>query len=68
MKQAASVANTILMDSSVHDLHLTSGTLSNLQAAVVPGTGSTSWYFNINKLTEQCVSELLAITSDRCKV
>ncbi|KHJ98633.1 hypothetical protein OESDEN_01387, partial [Oesophagostomum dentatum] len=32
------------------------------------GTGSTSWYFNINKLTEQCVSELLRITSDRCEV
>ncbi|KAK6734796.1 hypothetical protein RB195_018154 [Necator americanus] len=36
--------------------------------AICTGTGSTSWYFNINKLTEQCVSELLAITSDRCKV
>ncbi|EPB79769.1 hypothetical protein ANCCEY_01143 [Ancylostoma ceylanicum] len=36
--------------------------------AMCTGTGSTSWYFNINKLTEQCVSELLRIVSDRCEV
>ncbi|VDK59453.1 unnamed protein product [Cylicostephanus goldi] len=36
--------------------------------AICTGTGSTSWYFNINKLTDQCVSELLRIASERCKV
>ncbi|XGW09122.1 hypothetical protein V3C99_011436 [Haemonchus contortus] len=36
--------------------------------AICTGTGSTSWYFNINKLTEQCVSELLRITSEQCNV
>lgn len=36
--------------------------------AICTGTGSTSWYFNINKLTEQCVSDLLRITSDLCGV
>ncbi|PIO75843.1 hypothetical protein TELCIR_02110 [Teladorsagia circumcincta] len=36
--------------------------------AICTGTGSTSWYFNINKLTEQCVSELLRITSQQCNV
>ncbi|CAJ0605502.1 unnamed protein product [Cylicocyclus nassatus] len=36
--------------------------------AICTGTGSTSWYFNINKLTDQCVSELLRIAAERCKV
>ncbi|WKX93495.1 hypothetical protein Q1695_011067 [Nippostrongylus brasiliensis] len=36
--------------------------------AICTGTGSTSWYFNINKLTEQCVAELLRITAEHCKV
>ncbi|CAD6195837.1 unnamed protein product [Caenorhabditis auriculariae] len=35
---------------------------------VCTGTGSTSWYFNINKLTEQCVVDLMKIISDKCKV
>lgn len=28
------------------------------------GTGSTSWYFNINKLTEKCVSDLMNILTE----
>lgn len=35
---------------------------------ICTGTGSTSWYFNINKLTEQCVSDLLKIVADKCHV
>lgn len=35
---------------------------------VCTGTGSTSWSFNINKVTEQCVSHLLKITSQEAKV
>jgi len=31
---------------------------------VCTGTGSTSWYFNINKLTDHCVSDLLAIMKE----
>lgn len=34
----------------------------------IVGTGSTSWYFNINKLTDQCVDELMKIIQERCKV
>ncbi|KAG8191209.1 hypothetical protein JTE90_021946 [Oedothorax gibbosus] len=32
------------------------------------GTGSTSWSFNINKATEQCVKQLLKITSQETKI
>ncbi|CAI5443898.1 unnamed protein product [Caenorhabditis angaria] len=30
---------------------------------ICTGTGSTSWHFNINKLTEQCVQDLMRIIS-----
>lgn len=29
---------------------------------VCTGTGSTSWYFNINKLTEESISDLMKIS------
>uniref|UniRef100_A0A914ULU5 Uncharacterized protein n=1 Tax=Plectus sambesii TaxID=2011161 RepID=A0A914ULU5_9BILA len=35
---------------------------------VCTGTGSTSWYFNINKLTDQCVGELVNIIGSELKV
>ncbi|PAV62473.1 hypothetical protein WR25_08591 isoform B [Diploscapter pachys] len=35
---------------------------------ICTGTGSTSWYFNINKLTDQCVYDLMKIVSDKCNV
>ncbi|CAI4227059.1 unnamed protein product [Auanema sp. JU1783] len=35
---------------------------------ICTGTGSTSWYFNINKLTDQCVTDLLKIVQEKCKV
>ncbi|XP_054706903.1 NAD kinase 2, mitochondrial-like [Uloborus diversus] len=34
---------------------------------ICTGTGSTSWSFNINKVTEQCVKELLKITAEETK-
>ncbi|CAB3411406.1 unnamed protein product [Caenorhabditis bovis] len=35
---------------------------------ICTGTGSTSWHFNINKLTEQCVQDLMKIVAEQCKV
>ncbi|GIY56258.1 hypothetical protein CDAR_274952 [Caerostris darwini] len=35
---------------------------------VCTGTGSTSWSFNINKVTEQCVKHLLKITSQEANI
>lgn len=32
------------------------------------GTGSTSWYFNINKLTEQCVRDLIGIIEEQANI
>lgn len=36
----------------------------HLQHKSVSGTGSTSWFFNINKLNDQCVSDLLRIIGE----
>lgn len=33
-----------------------------------PGTGSTSWFYNINKLTDQCVSDLLDVISEELTI
>ncbi|CAI2328742.1 unnamed protein product [Caenorhabditis sp. 36 PRJEB53466] len=35
---------------------------------ICTGTGSTSWHFNINKLTEQCVQDLMRIVAEHCKL
>uniref|UniRef100_A0A915BU41 NAD kinase 2, mitochondrial n=1 Tax=Parascaris univalens TaxID=6257 RepID=A0A915BU41_PARUN len=35
---------------------------------VCTGTGSTSWFFNINKLNDQCVSDLLRIIGEELSV
>uniref|UniRef100_A0A915JJX5 NAD(+) kinase n=1 Tax=Romanomermis culicivorax TaxID=13658 RepID=A0A915JJX5_ROMCU len=35
---------------------------------VCTGTGSTSWYFNINKLTDRCVADLLQIINEELGV
>ncbi|TMS32638.1 hypothetical protein L596_000455 [Steinernema carpocapsae] len=35
---------------------------------ICTGTGSTSWHFNINKLTNQCVTELIGILKDSFNV
>ncbi|KJH51218.1 hypothetical protein DICVIV_02583, partial [Dictyocaulus viviparus] len=56
---------------SYYEIQIDDGKMTKQKSsgiAICTGTGSTSWYFNINKLTEQCVSELLQITSDRCGV
>lgn len=34
-------------------------------ATICTGTGSTSWFFNINKLTPQCVSNLFNIVNEK---
>lgn len=56
---------------SYYEIQIDSGVMVKQKSsgiAICTGTGSTSWYFNINKLTEQCVSELLRITSEQCNV
>lgn len=35
---------------------------------ICTGTGSTSWHFNINKLTEQCVQDLMKIVAEHCNL
>lgn len=35
---------------------------------ICTGTGSTSWNFNINKLTEQCVQDLMKIVAEHCNL
>uniref|UniRef100_A0A8R1DHL2 NAD kinase 2, mitochondrial n=1 Tax=Caenorhabditis japonica TaxID=281687 RepID=A0A8R1DHL2_CAEJA len=35
---------------------------------ICTGTGSTSWHFNINKLTEQCVQDLMRIVAEHCNL
>ncbi|ULU07584.1 hypothetical protein L5515_015070 [Caenorhabditis briggsae] len=35
---------------------------------ICTGTGSTSWHFNINKLTEQCVQDLMKIVAQHCNL
>lgn len=35
---------------------------------VCTGTGSTSWFYNINKLTDQCVADLLDIIAEELSI
>ncbi|VDM59353.1 unnamed protein product [Angiostrongylus costaricensis] len=56
---------------SYYEIQIDNGKMTKQKSsgiAICTGTGSTSWYFNINKLTEQCVSDLLRITSEHCGV
>lgn len=36
--------------------------------SVCTGTGSTSWYFNINKLTDRCVRDLMQISKKKTDI
>ncbi|KAJ1370956.1 hypothetical protein KIN20_032795 [Parelaphostrongylus tenuis] len=56
---------------SYYEIQIDNGKMTKQKSSgitICTGTGSTSWYFNINKLTEKCVSDLLRITSDHCGV
>ncbi|XP_035221547.1 NAD kinase 2, mitochondrial-like [Stegodyphus dumicola] len=56
---------------SYYELALDSAPKEKLKSSgltVCTGTGSTSWSFNINKVTEQCVKHLLKITSQETKL
>uniref|UniRef100_A0A158PB22 NAD kinase 2, mitochondrial n=1 Tax=Angiostrongylus cantonensis TaxID=6313 RepID=A0A158PB22_ANGCA len=56
---------------SYYEIQIDNGKMTKQKSsgiAICTGTGSTSWCFNINKLTEQCVSDLLRITSEHCGV
>ncbi|KFM59855.1 NAD kinase domain-containing protein 1, partial [Stegodyphus mimosarum] len=56
---------------SYYELALDSAPKEKLKSSgltICTGTGSTSWSFNINKVTEQCVKHLLKITSQETKL
>ncbi|GBN79464.1 NAD kinase 2, mitochondrial [Araneus ventricosus] len=56
---------------SYYELSINSAPKEKLKSSgltVCTGTGSTSWSFNINKVTEQCVKHLLKITSEETKI
>ncbi|VDP01995.1 unnamed protein product [Soboliphyme baturini] len=49
---------------SYYELQIDSGPMVKQKSSGITlctGTGSTSWYFNINKMTEQCLKDLLHI-------
>ncbi|CAJ0581806.1 unnamed protein product, partial [Mesorhabditis spiculigera] len=56
---------------SYYELQIDSGKLVKQKSSgitICTGTGSTSWYFNINKLTEQCVKDLIGIIEEKSGV
>ncbi|KFD56596.1 hypothetical protein M514_02700 [Trichuris suis] len=56
---------------SYYDLQVDDGKFTKQKSSgltVCTGTGSTSWYFNINKLTDMCLKDLLKLVSDEFHV
>ncbi|KRX40549.1 NAD kinase 2, mitochondrial [Trichinella murrelli] len=56
---------------SYYDLQVDDGPFMKQKSSgltACTGTGSTSWYFNINRLSDHCLKDLLKIVSDELKV
>lgn len=61
------VGETLSARVSYYELSVDSSAMSKMKSSgltVCTGTGSTSWYYNINKLTQQQVQSVLSIISD----